>query len=143
MEFSLYIGGEPVAQGGSEFTTVNGHPRAIDPHKSREMKQIISLMARERMAGRACMDGPLVMYLKVWRVPPKSWSRKRQEEAIDRNLGITSRPYCDDYLRLVQDALNGIVYRDDASIVAACVSKRWGRFSGMSVRVVSDGRGEV
>ncbi|MGP1507477.1 MAG: RusA family crossover junction endodeoxyribonuclease [Sphaerochaeta sp.] len=143
MEFSILIGGEPVAQGRPRFTTINGHPRAIDPQKSRESKQIIAQIAREKMAGHPMMEGALDLYLQVYRVPPKSWSNKRREKAINGNLGITSRPDCDNYLKLVQDALNGIIYRDDASIVVACVSKRWARYPGMSVRIVCEERGEA
>ena len=143
MEFLLHIAGEPVAQERPIFTTINGHPRAMDPRKSREMKLLIAKMAREKMEGSPLMEGPLVLYLKVWRVPPKSWSKKKREKAIGEAMGITSKPDCDNYLKLVQDALNGVVYRDDASIVMACVSKRWNKYPGMTVKVMNDVRGEA
>jgi len=137
-EFELFIGGEPVAQGRPRFSTVNGHAQAIDPAKSREFKRILAAMAREKMAQMTLMEGPLCLYLQVTRVPPKSWPKYRRRDAIEFREGIVSKPDLDNYVKIVLDALNGVVFADDSCVVKICASKRWSDKPGMSIRIMED-----
>ena len=137
-EFELYVSGEPVAQGRPRFSTVHGFPQAIDPAKSREFKHILAKMARERMAQDSQMQGPLCLFLKVYRVPPKSWAKYRRRDAIAFSEGITTKPDLDNYVKIVLDALNGVVFSDDSSIVKICASKRWSDRPGMHIRITED-----
>lgn len=137
-EFELYIGGEPVAQERPRFTTVNGHAQAIDPSKSRAFKQLVARMAREKMDHRPFMEGPLRLYLTVTRVPAKSWPKYRRKNAMELHEGITFKPDLDNYVKIVLDALNGVVFADDSCVVRICASKRWAEYQGMLIRVVED-----
>ena len=139
-EFTLAITGEPVAQGRPKFSTAGGHPRAVDPAKSREYKQIVSFMARQRMEelGTGLMEGPLRLIVYVFRVPPKSMGKRKCAEACAMSKGIQVKPDLDNYIKLVSDALNGVVYADDSQIVAIEASKRYAAMPGMTVRVMED-----
>lgn len=137
-EFELYVGGEPVAQGRPRFSTINGHAQAIDPSKSREFKRVLSAIAREKMAQRPPMQGPLCLYLQVTRVPPKGWAKYRRRDAIEFREGICSKPDLDNYIKIVLDALNGVVFPDDSSVVKICSSKRWSDRPGMTIRIMED-----
>lgn len=137
-EFELYISGEPVAQGRPRFTSIHGYTQAVDPAKSHEFKQLVARMAREKMSQEPLMEGPLCLFLKVTRVPPKSWPKYRRKDAIEGREGITSKPDLDNYVKIVLDALNGVVFADDSCIVRICASKRWSFVPGMSVRITED-----
>ena len=139
-EFTLVIKGEPVAQGRPKFSTVGGHPRAVDPAKSREYKQIVSVMARQKMEcdGRPLMDGPLRLCVNVFRVPPKSMGKRKGVEACAMLKGIQTKPDLDNYIKLVSDALNGVVFADDSQIVAIDAEKRYADIPGMVIRVMED-----
>ena len=113
-ELRLVIPGEPQAQQRPRFTTRGGGPHAYDPAKSRHAKRGIGVIAAEKMAGLDPMTGPLELTVIVRRTPPVSWSKRRRAEAIGQ--GITGKPDIDNYVKLVQDALNGIVYEDDKDI---------------------------
>lgn len=137
-EFELFIGGEPVAQGRPRFSTKDGIFRTIDPKESREFKQVIQKMAREKMIGEPQMEGPLCLYLKVYRVPAKSWAKGKRRSAIENHEGIQSKPDLDNYIKLVLDAINGVVFNDDSAIVRICASKRWAESPGMKIRITED-----
>lgn len=139
-DFVLDIQGEPVAQGRPKFSTVGGHPRAVDPAKSREYKQIVSVMARQRMEemGAGLMEGPLRLIVHVFRVPPKSMGKRKCAEACAMLKGIQTKPDLDNYIKLVSDALNGVVFADDSQIVAIEAAKRYAAMPGMTVRVMED-----
>jgi Holliday junction resolvase RusA-like endonuclease len=67
--------------------------------------------------------------------PPSSWSSVRRERAIAGEIAPTVKPDFDNLQKNVFDALNGVVYRDDAQIVSSTVEKVYARKSRVHVRV--------
>ena len=122
-ELKLTIPGEPKAQQRPRFTTRGGGPHAYDPAKSRNAKRTIAILAEAAMAGNAPLEGPLELSVTVRRTPPVSWSKAKRQAAIGK--GITGKPDIDNYVKLVQDALNGIAYLDDKDITDLHARKVW------------------
>lgn len=110
----ITIPGEPVAQGRARFSTMNGFVRAYDPQKSREYKGYVKDMASGHFKP---LEGAIMMLAIFYRSIPKSWSYKKQAEALAMAIMPVSKPDADNYLKSVKDALNGILYRDDSQIV--------------------------
>lgn len=54
---------------------------------------------------------------------PKSFSKKKQQEAKDGLIRPTVKPDCDNIAKNINDALNGIVYPDDKQIIRLEVNK--------------------
>jgi Holliday junction resolvase RusA-like endonuclease len=73
----------------------------------------------------APLDGALGIRLEIGVPVPASWSKKRQVLALDGLILPTSKPDLDNQLKLIGDACNGILWRDDAQIVTATVSRRY------------------
>ena len=57
---------------------------------------------------------------------PQSWSKKKQLKAQNQELFPTSKPDLDNLVKLVKDALNGVMYVDDSAIVGIKAKKRYG-----------------
>lgn len=70
-------------------------------------------------------EKPLTMLVHAFRSIPESWSQRDKDRAMAGAVVPTSRPDGDNYLKLVQDALNGVVYKDDSQIVDSRVIKRY------------------
>jgi len=70
-------------------------------------------------------EEPLCLLVHAFRSVPESWSDADKAKALAGNIVPTSRPDGDNYLKLVQDALNGVAYKDDSQIVDARVIKRY------------------
>lgn len=121
--FSIFVAGEPRAQERPRFSNKAGYVKAYDPEMSRNQKAVIGMMAREVMGERKPMEGDLILILTVLKNPPSSWSKKRQRESLRR--GILSKPDLDNYIKLVLDALNGIVFRDDKDVATILARKIW------------------
>lgn len=77
------------------------------------------------MAGRAPVEGPLVLSLDVRLPIPASWPKKKQEEASSGRLRPVARPDVDNFAKAVLDGLNGIVWRDDSQVVELRASKHY------------------
>jgi Holliday junction resolvase RusA-like endonuclease len=80
---------------------------------------------------RTPLLGPVRMVVTTWRQPPKSWSHKRQADA----LWITSKPDFDNTLKLIADALNKVAYNDDAQIAFGAHLKRYNMITPERVEI--------
>jgi Holliday junction resolvase RusA-like endonuclease len=119
----IVIIGEPVAQGRPRFARQGAFIRTYDPEASRSWKQTARLIAIEQMREQSPLCGAIELRISIHRKIPQSWSRKKQERALSGFLRPTSRPDTDNYIKSVQDALNGIVWKDDSQVVALIADK--------------------
>ncbi len=76
------------------------------------------------MRGRRATDNPVALLVHAFRAIPASWSKTDREKARDGAIMPTSRPDGDNHLKVVQDALNKIVWADDSQVVdSRCIKK--------------------
>ena len=124
---ALFIPGEPVAwaRAGSNGT------RRYTPPKQAAYKAEITLRARRAMAGLAPFDGPLALRVRVVYPVPASWSKAQRATAKWK----VSKPDLDNLVKGVADALNGIVYRDDAQIAETVMQKCYGPIVGLTATI--------
>ena len=108
------IPGEPVPQARPRLSKTG---IAYTPEKSRRYKEYIRLLASAKMAGKTPLEGPLCLSVRVYRSVPKSRSKKWQTEAKTGKERPIQKPDLDNYIKAVQDGLNGIVWHDDSQIV--------------------------
>lgn len=119
-EVEVVVMGEPVPQGRPKFSQVCGHVTARDPQKSRDYKAMVRSEAqRIYEADKAFrpIEGPCKLSLFVGRSVPKSWSKKKQAEAIKGNVLPTSKPDLDNYVKGILDAINTVIVKDDSRVV--------------------------
>lgn len=85
--------------------------------------------------GQPVLPGPVELHMYV-RIPvPASWSKKKRAAALAWELFPTGKPDLDNVAKLLADALNGILWRDDSQIVRMVLSKRYGVEAETSVQV--------
>lgn len=68
-------------------------------------------------------DKPLTSEITVYMPIPKSYSKKKQEQALTGQVSPIVKPDCDNIAKNINDALNGVVYPDDKQIVKLVVKK--------------------
>jgi len=56
---------------------------------------------------------------------PTSWSRRKRDEALSGALHATGRPDVDNCSKLALDALNGIIWKDDAQVCQLNIVRRY------------------
>lgn len=74
------------------------------------------------MRGRFPAFGPLRVELRAYFGIPASWSNAKRQRAVAGELRPTKRPDMDNVAKML-DALNGIVWLDDAQVVDERISK--------------------
>lgn len=85
----------------------------------------IKHIAAAAMRGRSLLDGPLVLEAIAYLSVPRSWSMKRQRMALAGHIFPAVKPDFDNLAKLCSDALNKVVWRDDAVVVRAFTDKRY------------------
>jgi Holliday junction resolvase RusA-like endonuclease len=74
---------------------------------------------------RPPLAGAVRIGLEIGVAVPASWSRKKRDAALANEIHPTSKPDLDNALKLVADALNGIVWADDKQITEAVIRRRY------------------
>jgi Holliday junction resolvase RusA-like endonuclease len=87
------------------------------------------------MRGRAPTEQPVALLVHAYKPVPASWSKTDRAKALAGALLPTSKPDGDNYLKGCQDALNGIVWRDDAQVIDARVIKRYSDSPALRIEV--------
>lgn len=108
-----------------------GKVRSFNPKQTVSQEAIVRQIAAVEMRGRKLMAGPVGVEITVWRVPPKSWSAKKRAAAF----WVTGKPDVDNTQKLIYDALNGIVWLDDAQISKVDYERRYSHDSGERIDV--------
>ena len=86
------------------------------------------------MAGQPVLDGPLTVNVEARFPVPASWSRRKRAAALAGEVFPTGRPDMDNVVKTL-DALNWVVWKDDAQIVTMCVSKRYSESPELRITV--------
>lgn len=116
------VSGEPLAQGRPRFSTVNGHPQAYDPEKSRDYKNYVRLVASQYKPEKL-LEGPLYLEINIYRSIPKSFSEKRRKMAEAGLIRPITKPDVDNFGKIVLDSCTSILWQDDKQVVDLFVRK--------------------
>ena len=121
------IPGEPVAfaRAGSNGT------RRYTPSMQASYMEIVAIIANAAMVGTPIFKGAVRLQIRVETKAPKSWSLAERAAAKWR----TSAPDADNILKLLADAMQKVVYRNDAQIAHAEIQKIYGLKDCVSVSV--------
>lgn len=117
----LTIKGEPIAQARPRFTTRNGCTRAYNTNRVSSYKKLIQLEAKGKVD--ELLEKPLHVAITVLRSVPKSFSKKKRELALKREILPTQKPDLDNYIKIILDALNGVIWEDDKQVCILTVAK--------------------
>lgn len=85
--------------------------------KSAAYMGLVSSFAKQVMRGRPPVDEAIVLCMTEVREIPKSWSKRDRAAALRGEIWPTSKPDLKNIMAGVEDAMNKIVWRDDALIV--------------------------
>lgn len=107
--------------------------------KSDRWKDLVAGCARAAMlkSGMSMIEGPCWMFLTFTLERPDGHFRKGGQLSAEglRNEHHTKAPDVLKLTRAVEDALSGIVYKDDSLIISERMSKKYGPVPGVTITV--------
>ena len=119
---------EPVAQGRPRFSTHGKYVKAYDPQKSRDYKRLLREMAQEvykEQPDFKPFEVPLGLRVTAYRSVPKSFSKKKHEEAVGKKIHPVTKPDVSNYIKGIEDGLNGVLWKDDSFIISEFCMKAY------------------
>lgn len=124
---TIVLLGEPVA---FARTRIDGNGAHFTPAKQRNTAAAFKVEAQRAMLetnrSMAVFDEPLRLDLLAEFGIPGSWSQRKRNAAIAGEIRPSKRPDIDNIYKLVADACNAVVYRDDALVVDVRMRKVYG-----------------
>lgn len=123
---TISLAGEPQGKGRARAFRRGNFIGHYTPEKTRSYEGMIRTAAMQAMGNRLPLDEPIELTLRAVFSVPRSWSKKKQTAAFTRAIWPSKKPDYDNILKAWSDAMNGVVYRDDALIVRVSFEKRYG-----------------
>lgn len=96
------------------------------PETQRQWMALWRDQAALSMQGAPPLTGPLKLTAVFWLPIPQSWSERKKQKAVIGLVLPDKRPDLSNYVKLVEDSLNQVVFVDDAQITDYAVKKRYG-----------------
>ena len=110
----INLEGKLIGKGRPRFTK-SGH--TYTPERTRAAEASLAWEAQQIMRERGLkpFKRPIKLVISLFVSFPKSWSKRAIAEA---SPFYTGKPDADNQVKLIGDALNGVVWEDDSQIVA-------------------------
>lgn len=124
----LKISGEPVPR--AERIS---YRRLIDIRKKE--KRRIALEIMEQYDGPVLEGAVSVQYTFNLKIP-KNLSKRKRACMLSGKSFPTKRPDCSNLVKLIEDVMTGLIYRDDSLIVEGYFKKRWAEIPGTELLIV-------
>ena len=109
---TFYIPGNPQGKARPRL----GRGKVYTPKKTVDYESLIKVMAYNAMKRTPLMSGPVYAEINIYMLIPNSWSKKEKKLAEQEIRLPTVKPDLDNIIKVIFDAINGIVYIDDNNI---------------------------
>jgi len=123
----IILSGQPVGKGRPRFTRAG---RTYTPAKTKEYEQKLRQAAILAMKDqdREPTEMPCRVVILAQFQIPKSWPKYKQQAALTGEGNYKpGKPDIDNIAKAALDAMNGIVFKDDALVSKLEVEKRYGQ----------------
>lgn len=129
----FFVDGKPVGKQRPKFNSKQR--RTYTPKKTKNWEEHIQNIFKQFDFHKIPSGIPVFVSVYAYFIPPKSWSKHTRTAYMRDNTLHTSKPDCDNVLKCVLDALNGLAYEDDKQVYGAFIVKRYDQREGLSIRV--------
>ena len=130
-KISFMVAGKPQAKQRPRFTS-SGH--VYTAPETANYENLVKLSYREKYGGmmlKNAIQADITVSVSI----PKSVSKKKYWEMDAGRLFPTKKPDCDNIIKSILDALNGVAYDDDKQVVKVSCVKKYGNKDGVLVEL--------
>lgn len=132
---TITLAGDPQGKGRARAFRRGNFIGHYTPEKTRSYEGMIRTAAMDAMAGRPIFEQPVEVELSAIFAIPASFSQKKRAAALAGEIKPAKKPDADNIVKAWTDAMNGVVFRDDAQIVKGTFAKVYGPAACVAVTV--------
>ena len=129
---------EPVQQQRPRATRMGRSIRMYDPIRVATYKKALHRLGTIQHKGKP-FDCALDARFTFYRAIQKSTSKKRRALKISGEIVPTVKPDASNYLKAAEDALNGVIWTDDAKLVEVTAVKRYSEVPRVELEIREHG----
>jgi Holliday junction resolvase RusA-like endonuclease len=122
MRFSFTVPGEPRGKARARSTRGGHH---YTPQSTKDYEALVASIAAPFMRGREPHEGPVEVNIDAYFGVPKSFKGKKLDDANNARIRCVKKPDYDNINKIICDAMNGIVYKDDSQVADGSTTKRY------------------
>jgi Holliday junction resolvase RusA-like endonuclease len=131
----IVVDGFPVPAARPRFVRAGPFVRTYNPANVMQYRERLQAAAQEAMQGRNPLDGALRMSVLCVMPVPESMPKGKRRVALAGLIAHTKKPDCSNLLKNFEDALNGIVYIDDARLCEVTILKVYGEKPRVEIEI--------
>jgi Holliday junction resolvase RusA-like endonuclease len=132
---NFFVPGTPVPKARARVVRQKGFTRSYTPAPTAKYEQSVRFAAFLAYGEKPFFEGPVRLLLELQLEVPKSWSKKKQAQALAGAIMPTKKPDTSNVLKSIEDAMNMLVYKDDSQICQTLVRKVYHREVGAWITV--------
>ena len=135
MIFNTTINRIPVAKGRPRFSHWGGYTHTYTPTKTLHEEKIIKEHLKQEWTFEP-IDSPIKVFIEFYMPIPTSYSKKKVNEIMVECKGKHyKKPDLDNLAKLILDAMNGLVFRDDALICELNLVKKYSTLPRIEITI--------
>lgn len=139
MMIEIVVPGIPKPAGSKRVVTnrSTGKAYVIDAcDKSRDWKTTVAQCASDAWNGEPLMTGPIRLTIVFCVARPRAHYGAKGSLKLSAPTYPTTRPDLTKLVRAIEDALTGVIWRDDAQVVSQTVMKIYDEFFHTEITIV-------
>ncbi len=134
MEFIVEGKPQGKARARTYYDKRAGKMRSFTPDQTKSYEDLIR-WSYKAAGGQYMDDAVLQVEIQAHYPIPKSWNRGKTNEAVRGITRPTVKPDCDNIIKVVLDALNGVAYYDDKQVVCVACNKYYGERGYLKITI--------
>lgn len=134
IEFTVEGKPQGKARARTFYNKKMGKMQSITPEKTKSYEDLIrwSFLAA---GGKYLGDQTLKVEINAYYPIPNNFNKSRRVAALMNNLRPTTKPDCDNIIKVVLDALNGVAYYDDKQVLSVSCNKWYAESGSVTVTI--------
>lgn len=129
----VIVYGSPQGKGRPRFRQFRGYVSTYTPKKTMDYE--IEIKNEYYLQDGRFYEKPLHISIRSFIDIPKSWSKKKKEQATSDYIKPEVKPDIDNIAKVVLDALNKVAYADDKQIVSMYVQKKYSTMPRIEIEI--------
>lgn len=117
------IKGEPIGKGRprARLVTPKGKKPFISMYtdsQTRDYEDMVKRLAQYAMLGHPPIERAVELNVTIYIQIPDTWPQWKRDAASGQEIMPTTKPDISNVVKSIEDAMNGVVYKDDSQIVS-------------------------
>ena len=125
----------PVGKGRPRFRRQGNFVRTYSDKKTLEFEDLVRQAAIKAMGTSEPLETPVALFCYVRLPVPQSHSKKRTMACLEGLERPAKKPDLDNIVKAVSDAINTIIFKDDAQVVSLHATKKYDSNPGIEILV--------